>query len=64
MTLKVNKEVMSQNLFLKTGKSDLSAQATNHAWNKFSSLICQKKEALNSEGKVCMHNLVNAVAYT
>ena len=57
------KEIAKKDL-LDHCKSDHSAQAANHAWNKFNSLISQKVKALNSKGKVCMHNLENAVAYT
>ena len=33
-------------------KSNLSAQAANHAWNKLNNLINDKVKSLNLEGKV------------
>ena len=56
------KEISKKDL-LDQHKADLSDKAANHAWNKFNSVISQKVKAFNSEGKVCMHHLVNAVTY-
>lgn len=46
------KELSSKKELLKLCKTELSAQAANHAWNKFNNLINNKVKALNLEGKV------------
>ena len=47
-----NKEMTSKKELLQLCKTDLSAQAANHAWNKFNNLINSKVKALHLEGKV------------
>lgn len=47
-----NKEMTSKKELLQLCKTDLSAQAANHAWNKFNNLINNKVKALHLEGKV------------
>ena len=47
-----NKEMTSKKELLQLCKTDLSAQAANHACNKFNNLINNKVKALHLEGKV------------
>jgi len=50
-----NKEITSKKELLQLCKTDLSAQAANHAWNKFNNLIENKVKALHLEGKVHLY---------
>ena len=43
---------MAKKELLELSKANLSAQASNHAWNKFTNLINNKVKSLNLEGKV------------
>ena len=43
---------MGKKELLKLCKAKFSAQAANHAWNKFNNLINKKAKSLNLEGKV------------
>ena len=46
------KEMTSKKELLQLRKTDLSAQAANHAWIKFNNLINNKVKSLHLEGKV------------
>lgn len=46
------KEMTKKELLELSCKASLSAQAANHAWNKFNNLINNKVQSLNLEGKL------------